>query len=307
MIGVDCVPISSGDTSAFGMGAGFSLMLSAAAYLDRIATISAGAATEYRGWRTMLAGAGMRGPQIAPIRLAVQAGEPGAAALAEAAELMLPDDLPMVLVVGSHEPRKNHLAVLHATELLWRAGHRFSVTFVGGNAWSSEKFTARLMQLRRAGRPIQSISALSDDLLWAAYRLARCVVFPSLNEGYGLPVAESLASGTPVITSDFGSMREIAAAGGGALLVDPRSDAELTGAMRSLLTDDALHARLGAQASAFPTRSWDEYAAETWAYLTASTTEPVAAGEARLPGDPAPRATLEGMPHCPGPARAEGR
>jgi glycosyltransferase involved in cell wall biosynthesis len=92
------------------------------------------------------------------------------------------------------------------------------------------------------------------------------VIFPSLNEGFGLPVAESLASGTPVITSDHGSMREIAVAGG-ALLVDPRDDLDITGALRALLTDDELHARLSAQARALPHRSWDSYAAELWQYL----------------------------------------
>jgi glycosyltransferase involved in cell wall biosynthesis len=113
---------------------------------------------------------------------------------------------------------------------------------------------------------VQSVSALSDDLLWAAYRLARCTVFPSLSEGFGLPVAESLGSGTPVVTANFGSMREIAASGG-ALLVDPRDDHDLAAAMRRLLTDDALHRRLSEHARALPPRTWDEYAAETWRYL----------------------------------------
>jgi glycosyltransferase involved in cell wall biosynthesis len=267
MIGFDCVPISSGETSALGMGAGFSLMLSAAAYLDRIATISEGAATEYRGWRTMLAGAGLSGPRVSAVPLAVEAGISSPAALAEARELMLTDTLPMVLVVGSHEPRKNHLAVLHAAEVLWRRGRRFSLTFIGGNAWHSEAFTTRLAEVQRDGRPVRSMSAVSDDLLWAAYRLARCVLFPSLNEGFGLPVAESLACGTPVITSNFGSMREIADAGGGALLVDPRNDADIVNAMDNLLFDDELHAALAAEARNFPSRSWDTYAAQAWNYL----------------------------------------
>ncbi len=43
--------------------------------------------------------------------------------------------LPIVLAVGSHEPRKNHLAVLHAAELLWREGLLFTLTFVGGHSW----------------------------------------------------------------------------------------------------------------------------------------------------------------------------
>lgn len=66
----------------------------------------------------------------------------------------------------------------------------------------------RLAELQAGHRPVQAITALSDDLLWAAYRLARFTLLPSFNESFGLPVAESLASGTtPVVTSDFGSMR----------------------------------------------------------------------------------------------------
>jgi glycosyltransferase involved in cell wall biosynthesis len=274
MIGFDCVPISCGETSALGMGIGFSLMLSAAAHMTRIATISEAAATEYRGWRRMLSGIGLSGPAIAAIPLAVEAETPPSGELAEARDLLLVGDLPMVLVVGSHEPRKNHMAILHAAEVLWRRGRRFTLTFVGGNSWHSADFVARLVGLQRSGRPVQSISALADSKLWAAYRLARCVVFPSFNEGFGLPVAESLASGTPVITSNFGSMREITEAGGGALLIDPRSDSELITALDVLVTDDVLHARLSARARLFPSRSWDEYAAETWTYL---------AGE--VPGD----------------------
>jgi glycosyltransferase involved in cell wall biosynthesis len=174
--------------------------------------------------------------------------------------------MPMVLVVGSHEPRKNHLAVLQAAELLWREGLRFSISFVGGNAWNSESFSQRLRELRDGGRPVQSISALSDSALWAAYRLAHVSVFPSLNEGFGLPVAESLASGTPVITAAFGSMREIAG-NGGALLIDPRDDRDITDALRRLLTDDELHAELSAQTAQVERKSWDRYAAEIWDYL----------------------------------------
>jgi len=70
-----------------------------------------------------------------------------------------------------------------------------------------------------------------------------------------------------VITSNFGSMREIADAGGGALLVDPRDDLSLVGAMRSLLTDDDLYAELVDKAVHRPVRTWDDYANETWTEL----------------------------------------
>ena len=265
-IGFDCVPITTAETVAPGMGAAFAATLAAVARFDRVATISASAGQEYRGWRAMLRGAGLAGPQIEPIGLPVEATAPSDAALARARAELLTGSLPLVLCVGSHEPRKNHLAVLHAAELLWRDGIRFSLLFVGGNAWRSEDFVTALDDLQASGRPVGTVRGLDDELLWAAYSLARCTVFPSLNEGYGLPVAESLATGTPAITSDFGSMREIAA-DGGALLVDPRSDESLRDALRALLTDDAAYAELSEQARNRRQRTWDQYAAETWAYL----------------------------------------
>jgi glycosyltransferase involved in cell wall biosynthesis len=277
VIGFDCVPLTAAETSAEGMSGGFALYLAVAAHIDRISAISDAAALEYRGWRTMLAGTGHRGPEIHPIPLPVEATVPSEAAMEKVRQTIGIGSLPVVLAVGSHEPRKNHLAVLHAAEVLWREGLAFTLTFVGGNSWNSEKFAARLEVLQNTNRPVQTILALPDDMLWAAYRLAYCTVFPSLHEGFGLPVAESLASGTPVITSDFGSMREIAGHGG-AILVNPRDDRELTSALRRLLLDETLRDRLAKEAATLPTRTWDEYAAETWAYLTQGRLAPEAIG-----------------------------
>jgi glycosyltransferase involved in cell wall biosynthesis len=260
------VPLTSPETTQLGFAGVFAGNLAAVRSFDRIATISQAAATEYSGWRAMLTAIGLTGPAIASVPLPVEGEEPTEEDLSEARARFLLDPLPLVLVVGSHEPRKNHLAVLHAAELLWREGVSFSLSFVGGNSWNSAAFSRRLTELQRGGRPVDTESRLSDGQLWAAYRLARCTVFPSLNEGFGLPVAESLAAGTPAITSDFGSMLEIAA-DGGALTVDPHDDHALADALRQLLTDDALHTRLHRAALARPPRTWDMYADEVWDFL----------------------------------------
>ena len=259
-----------------GWRSAFANYLAAAAHVDRIATISAAAELEYRGWRTMLAGAGLPGPDICCIPLPVHAETPSDTALRQAHDLLAIGTLPIVLAVGSHEPRKNHLALLHAAELLWREGLLFTLVFVGGNSWNSAAFDTQVEALRSAGRPVQTIRALPDDLLWAAYRQAYCTVFASLHEGYGLPVAESLASGTPVITSNFGSMRDLASRGG-ALLVDPRQDHQLTDALRQLLLDRPLRDRLAAEAATIPRRTWDDYATDTWNYLVGRPTAPTMA------------------------------
>jgi glycosyltransferase involved in cell wall biosynthesis len=266
LIGFDCVPMTDAETVADGMAGGFSRYLAAAAHVDRITTISSSSETEYGGWKAMLAGAGQIGPDIRAIPLPVEAPQPSEDALRQAQDLLRVGSLPIVLAVGSHEPRKNHLALLHAAELLWREGLLFTLTFVGGNAWNSDRFHARLQQLQARNRPVQAMLALTDDLLWASYRLSFCTVFTSLHEGFGLPVAESLASGTPVITSDFGSMREIAGAGG-ALLVDPRDDRAIATALRRMLEEPGLREKLAAEAAGLPQRTWDEYASEAWSYL----------------------------------------
>lgn len=272
LIGFDCVPLTTAETTAAAMGAAFARLMAAARHMDVVAAISHASAEEHRGWAEMLGSAGLAGPEIAAITLPVSRHVPSPEVIEEARRRFAVGRLPIVLCVGSHEPRKNHLAVLHAAEQLWRRGRRFSLLFIGGNAWRSEPFTARLDQLRSAGRPVDAASGVDDDLLWAAYALAHVVVFPSLNEGFGLPVAEALASGTPVITSNFGSMAEIAA-GGGAVLVDPRDDSDLTSAIENVLLDDDLHAQLADEAAQLPTRSWDDYAAETWACLVHGATD----------------------------------
>ena len=106
-----------------------------------------------------------------------------------------------MLAVGTLEPRKNLARVVEAARTHRRraAGRR----------------RARVGRRRRPGlgRPVP------DDELARLYRGARCLVFPSLYEGFGIPVLEAMACGTPVVTSRGGATEEVA--GGAAVLVDP--------------------------------------------------------------------------------------
>lgn len=262
-IAYDLVPIVAAETTASGMSDVFARHLTALRYNHRIATISRSVADEYRGWKSGLRAIGVAGPEVVAVPLPAVAGVASDAALAEARQRLMIASLPMVLVVGSHEPRKNHLPLLEAAERLWREGLRFSLVFIGGRSWGGAEFATRAEELVAAGRALQIVSGASDDLIWAAYRLARFTMFPSFYEGFGLPVAESLATGTPCITSGFGSMKEIAE-DGGALLVDAYSDDDIREKMRLLLTDNALLERLRAEAVARPPRTWDDYATELW-------------------------------------------
>lgn len=268
LIGHDCVPLTTAETTGVGMPAGFARYLSAASRMDRISVTSVASQAEYGGWKEMLHGIGFEGPELRLQPLACEISLPTQSELESFESQHRTTELPLVVVVGSHEPRKNHLAVLRAVEKCWDAGLRFEILFIGGNSWNSQRFDNRVEELRSQGIPVRTASAVSDSDLYSAYKIARFSVYPSVNEGFGLPVAESLMLGTPVITSEFGSMADIGR-GYGALLVNPRESDDIARAMSELLTDDKLYEDLVAASLSYSAKSWDDYARETWEFLGA--------------------------------------
>jgi glycosyltransferase involved in cell wall biosynthesis len=258
LVGYDCIPIVSAELVPTAEPTRFVQYLALVKHADLVAAISESAAREFRGFVDALPTQGLTGPSVRACPLAFEAPQ----AAADDGQPRLPDE-PEVVVVGSHDPRKNHLAVLHAAEVLWRAGLRFRLRLLGSGGWTTTAFDRRVAALRKAGRSLAVERGVDDGDLWVAYRRARFTVFTSFHEGFGLPVAESLAAGTPVVASGHGAVGEVAA-GGGALLVDPGDDRELVDAMRLLLTDDGALDELRHAARARPSRTWDDYADDLW-------------------------------------------
>jgi glycosyltransferase involved in cell wall biosynthesis len=256
-IGYDFIPIVSADLVP-GEADRFVRYLSVIRNARRVAGISISATTEFRGFADMLPNQGLPGPRVVECALPVEMSTPAAVPESTDAE-------PLVVSVGSFEPRKNHLSLLYAAETLWREGHRFRLLLIGGGG-DPTHVRRRLLELKSRGRHVSVEFRAAEADLASAYRRARFTVFTSLHEGYGLPAAESLALGTPVITSDYGSTRELGE-GGGAVLIDPRDDTALVAAMRDLLTDDERIRRLRAEIRLRPTRTWDDYAAALWECL----------------------------------------
>ena len=253
LIGYDFIPAISPELIHPGLPDRFMRYLEAVKYAHRVAGISASATREFGGFVEMIAAQGLPGPAVVqcPLPVEVPPGEPAASS-----------GSPLVVCIGSFEPRKNQLAVLHAAEQLWREGLDFRLEFIGGGGWTTE-FDALMARLTAVGRPVRRRTAISDEQLWGTIRAARFSVFVSLHEGFGLPVAESLACGTPCLTSDYGATREIAD-DGGAVTVDPLDDQAIADQMRRLLTDDELVATLREEAQRRSSRTWDDYARELW-------------------------------------------
>jgi len=170
---------------------------------------------------------------------------------------------PQLLCLGIIEPRKNQSMLLEACDQLWRERLDFELHLVGRvNPHFGPPIVARLKMLRREhkGR-LELHEAASDATVANLYRSARATIFPTIAEGCGLPLLESLWRGVPCVCSDLPVLRENAD-GGGCLTVGVSDFEAWKTTLRKIVTDDALQARLTEEAGTRPLPTWRE-AAET--------------------------------------------
>lgn len=172
-----------------------------------------------------------------------------------------------ILCVSTIEPRKNLGSLLEAYRALKDQGTENKLVIVGKKGWLYEGFFRRLRELGLEDEVIFP-GFVPDEELPAVYSAADLFVFPSLYEGFGLPVLEAMACGAPVITSNTSSLPEVA--GEAALLVHPTSIEELAGAMRRVLEKEELREELRAKGPKQAARfSWESAARETLAVYEA--------------------------------------
>lgn len=167
-----------------------------------------------------------------------------------------------ILAVGTIQPRKNIARLIDAYTLLRRRSSTAARLIIVGKAdWQHSKIYEKAMRSPYHD-DIVFTGYLDDTMLAALYRQCSVFVYPSLYEGFGLPVVEAMACGAPVITSNVSSLPEVA--GSAALLVNPYSVSDLADAIEQVLSDPNLQDKLRSegvkQASKF---SWSRTARET--------------------------------------------
>jgi glycosyltransferase involved in cell wall biosynthesis len=165
----------------------------------------------------------------------------------------------LIVCVGTLESRKNYATLLRALESLWEEGLTFEFELIGRSTGSyGHKILPSIRKIQKRGWPFRWLKHVDDERLERAYRDCAFTVYPSLMEGFGLPILESLSHGKPCICGDNGALGEASAAGG-CLNVDQTSSRALADAIKQLLTDQALCARFSAEARARRFRSWSNY------------------------------------------------
>jgi glycosyltransferase involved in cell wall biosynthesis len=150
---------------------------------------------------------------------------------------------PYVLYVGSIEPRKNLGALLNAWAAMRPAVREaHDLLIAGPEGWAQQETMDRL---RRGENGVRYLGYVPEAELPGLMAGASVFAYPSLYEGFGFPVAQAMAARVPILTSNVSSLPEIA--GASAVLVDPRSEAEIRGGLERLLTSPSLRTNLARQ------------------------------------------------------------
>jgi glycosyltransferase involved in cell wall biosynthesis len=141
------------------------------------------------------------------------------------------------MYLGTVEPRKNVKAVFHAYSILPpRIRQEVKLVIAGGRGWQSSEIYQLPVNLK-IEEDVIFTGYIDEEEKPYLYHSAEVFVFPSLYEGFGMPVLEALAAGAPVITSKFYSMPE--AGGDAAYYIDPEDYEELAYAIEKIISDES--------------------------------------------------------------------
>ncbi len=168
-----------------------------------------------------------------------------------------------ILYVSTLDPRKNHLRLLKAFEQVKfsRPDLQWELTLVGHQYEGAGEIAEEVEKLSKSNPSIIWKQGVSDEALAELYEKSDFTVFPSLVEGFGLPIAESLWRGKPCLCSGVGSMKEIADKGG-CLEIDPMRNESIAEGLIRMMNDRELREQLSEELKSREFKMWQKYAEE---------------------------------------------
>lgn len=167
-----------------------------------------------------------------------------------------------IVYVASLEPRKNHLQLLYVCKDLWNQDYDFELILVGKKSVPDDHEILKVIRaFKKEGCKIIWHKHVGDNQLTQIYQEAYVTVYPSLAEGYGLPIVESLWFGVPCICSDVGNAKEITK-GGGTVLVAAGDNVALGMELKRVLKNEEWTNQLRKQARSRLFKRWHHYAGE---------------------------------------------
>ena len=168
-------------------------------------------------------------------------------------------ETPTFLFVSTIEPRKNHLRLIAAADRLKKLGYKFRLVCVGKIGWVDTKEWMAIQALKQSGAPVEFMHSVSDAQLKELLQKSWCAIYPSLVEGFGLPIIEADQYGLPVIASGNSAMRDVCVKFVKCYyFVDPRSEESIFTAMKSFMDSSTLGFVENKNIEMLP-QSWDEY------------------------------------------------
>lgn len=256
----DAIPLQYPELTPPATVARFPAYLQELLLFDGIAAISEASASRLREYWQWLGVA--HPPPVQALPLAIEPLDP----MARSTGVNSSVAVPRILCVSTIEGRKNHLALLDACDLLWQEGLAFELQLIGlPRADTARSALDKITSLQQAGRALLYTGVVPEAELQAAYRQCTFTVYPSLIEGFGLPVLESLQHGKPCLCSAEGAVGE-AAREGGCLTLKTVDATQLKAAIARLLKSPSLLESMAALARGRRYKTWPEYVTEltTW-------------------------------------------
>ena len=175
-------------------------------------------------------------------------------------KLLTKNDIPSVLCVSTLAYNKNHINLLKAAEKLWQRGLTFKLDLVGQEdpTWAPI-VKEYIIKLQNKNRPVNWAMHVDQVTLEKKYAECNFTIYPSLFEGFGLPVLESLARGKPCICGYNGALGEISKRGGCEILTNQKDPTQIAYAINLLLTDSSRLQKLKLETADRDFGSWEKY------------------------------------------------